>query len=75
MAAASGDVTGGKFAPAALGFITIFFGIGQCIGPGIAGWLKDITGSFTWAFGFSSIASCIGGVYSLFFKGKASFGN
>lgn len=73
MAAAAGDVTGGKLAPAALGFITLFFGIGQCIGPGIAGWLKDITGSFIWSFGFSSVASFLGGLCSIFFKGSSSF--
>ncbi|HPU29204.1 MAG TPA: MFS transporter [Syntrophorhabdaceae bacterium] len=73
MAAAAGDVTGGKLAPAALGFITLFFGIGQCIGPGIAGWLKDITGSFMWSFGFSSVASCLGGLCSILFKGSSSF--
>ncbi len=70
MAASAGDVTGGRLAPAALGFITLSFGIGQCIGPGIAGWLKDVTGSFVWGFGFSSIASCSGGLCSLFFKGR-----
>lgn len=75
MAAAAGEVTGGELAPAALGFITLSFGIGQCIGPGIAGWLKDITGSFVWGFVFSSIASCLGGICSLFFKGRTRQNN
>ena len=50
MAAACGDMLGPKTAPAALGFITLFFGIGQALGPGIAGALADAAGSFTPAF-------------------------
>ena len=37
MAAASGDAVGGRLAPAGLGFITLFFGIGQALGPFIGG--------------------------------------
>jgi Sugar phosphate permease len=40
MAAAVGDSVGGKIASAALGFITLFFGIGQSTAPAIAGWMK-----------------------------------
>ncbi len=46
MAAACGDVLGPRLAPAAFGFATLFFGIGQAIGPSIAGALADATGSF-----------------------------
>ena len=45
-----GDVLGAKMAPAALGFITLFFGIGQALGPSVAGALADATGSFNPAF-------------------------
>jgi MFS family permease len=50
MAAACGDVLGSRMAPAALGFITLFFGIGQAMGPSIAGALADASGSFFSAF-------------------------
>jgi predicted MFS family arabinose efflux permease len=50
MAAACGDVLGARLAPAALGFITLFFGIGQAVGPGIAGAMADVAGSFAPAF-------------------------
>ena len=50
MAAAIGDYLGPQKAAAALGTITLFFGIGQIIGPGIAGILADITGSFAWSY-------------------------
>jgi MFS family permease len=50
MAAACGDLLGPRLAPAALGFITLFFGIGQAVGPSVAGALADVAGSFTPAF-------------------------
>ena len=50
MAAACGDVLGPRLAPAALGFITLFFGIGQALGPSVAGVIADAAGSFSPAF-------------------------
>jgi MFS family permease len=47
MAALCGDVVGPRMAPAALGFVTLFFGIGQALGPSVAGALADASGSFT----------------------------
>jgi sugar phosphate permease len=68
MAAASGDAVGGRLAPAGLGFITLFFGIGQALGPVIGGWLKDVTGTFTHAFALSAAVSLLGAVGSLILK-------
>ncbi|RPI74474.1 MAG: MFS transporter [Desulfobacteraceae bacterium] len=70
MAAAAGDAVGGRLAPAGLGFITIFFGIGQFFAPTVAGWLKDTTGTFKYAFLLSALASLIGGFGSLILKRK-----
>jgi MFS family permease len=50
MAATCGDVLGAKMAPAALGFITLFFGVGQAIGPSVAGAMADSMGSFSPAY-------------------------
>ena len=72
MAAASGDAVGGRLAPAGLGFITLFFGIGQALGPVIGGLLKDSTGTFTNAFILATIVSLIGGFGSLILKKKTS---
>jgi sugar phosphate permease len=72
MAAASGDAVGGRLAPAGLGFITLFFGIGQAMGPVIGVWLKDSTGTFTNAFILATIVSLIGGFGSLILKKKTS---
>jgi len=46
MAAVCGDVVGPRLTPAALGFVTLFLGIGQALGPILAGALADATGSF-----------------------------
>ena len=68
MAAASGDAVGGRLAPAGLGFITLFFGIGQALGPAIGGYIKDATGTFTNAFLLSAIVSFAGALGSLILK-------
>jgi len=64
MAAACGDVLGPRLAPAALGFITLFFGIGQAVAPGIAGAMADATGSFSSAFLLAAAAALLGFVGS-----------
>ncbi len=71
MAAAAGDAVGGRLAPAGLGFITLFFGVGQILGPAIAGYIKDATGTFTHAFVLAAAVSVIGGLGSLILKKKA----
>lgn len=71
MAAASGDAVGGRLAPAGLGFITLFFGIGQALGPVIGGWLKDETGTFAYAFALSAAVSLLGAGGSLILKKRA----
>jgi MFS family permease len=50
MAATCGDMLGPRLAPAALGFITLFFGIGQAVAPSVAGAMADTYGSFDPAF-------------------------
>jgi predicted MFS family arabinose efflux permease len=72
MAAAVGDYMGGKLAPAALGFVTVIFGIGQSLGPAIAGWMKDATGTFAGCFIFSALVSLLGAAGSLILKSKAT---
>lgn len=70
MAAAAGDILGAKLAPAALGFLTLFFGIGQMIGPFTAGRIADAYGSYTIAFIIAAIASLAGGLLSLILRIK-----
>jgi MFS family permease len=65
MAAACGDLFGSRLAPAALGFITLFFGVGQVISPGIAGAMADAAGSFSSAFSLAAIVATLGAVGAL----------
>jgi predicted MFS family arabinose efflux permease len=68
MAAASGDLLGGRLAPAALGFVTLFFGIGQAGGTFLGGRVADATGSYTLAFVIAGAAALVGAVASLFLR-------
>ncbi len=70
--AATGDAIGGRLAPAALGFITLFFGIGQAFAPFVGGWIKDVSGTFAYAFTLSAAVSLIGAFLSLFLRKRAS---
>jgi MFS family permease len=60
MAAACGDMLGRDLAPAALGFITLFFGIGQAGGPVAAGIIADASGSFSPALMLAAAVSLLG---------------
>jgi MFS family permease len=71
MAAAVGDSMGGKLAPAGLGFITVIFGVGQSLGPAVAGWMKDTSGTFTWGFILSAAVALIGAGGSMTLRKKA----
>jgi len=66
MAAACGDILGPKLAPAALGFITLFFGIGQAAGPSVAGAIADSSGSFNPAFLLAACVALCGAIGSFF---------
>jgi sugar phosphate permease len=74
MAAAAGDAVGGRLAPAGLGFITLFFGIGQALGPMIGGYIKDATGTFTYAFLLSLAVSLAGAGGALVLKKRTVSG-
>ncbi|MFP3879467.1 MAG: MFS transporter, partial [Dehalococcoidia bacterium] len=65
MAATAGDYVGPRLAPAGLGFITLFFGIGQALGPAVGGYLADVTGSFVSSFIVATAVSGVGMVGSL----------
>jgi MFS family permease len=65
MAAAAGDHARPSLAAAALGSITIMSGLGQAIGPPIAGALADRTHSFSESFLLASAVSLIGCIGSV----------
>ena len=68
MAAAAGDYVGARLAPAGLGFITLFFGIGQALGPALGGYLADTTASFTVPFLVAGGISFLGMIFSFYLK-------
>lgn len=61
MAALAGDVFGPRLAPAALGLMTVVFGIGQAMGPYLAGKIADATLSFAPAFILAGMVAMIFG--------------
>ena len=68
MAAAAGDYVGPRLAPAGLGFITLFFGIGQAFGPALGGYLADISNSFTIPFLVAGGISLAGMILSFYLR-------
>ncbi|MHB8842733.1 MAG: MFS transporter [Candidatus Aquicultor sp.] len=72
MAAGAGDIVGPKLAPAGLGFVTLFFGIGQALGPMIGGFLSDLTHSFSVPFLLAGGVSILGSLMALGIKTKKS---
>jgi MFS family permease len=59
MAALSGDLFGARLAPAALGLVTLVFGLGQALGPYLAGVVADTTDSFAPAFLLAGITALV----------------
>lgn len=67
-AAACGDMLGARLAPAALGFVTLFLGIGQAVGPMVAGAMADHYGSYLPAVLVASSAALLGALGAAFLK-------
>jgi len=74
MAATCGDMVGPRLSPAALGFITLFFGIGQAIAPSIAGAMADSFGSFAPAFLLAALVALSGALGSTLLPPVATAG-
>ncbi len=72
MSAAAGDLLGPRLAPGALGFLTVFLGVGQVIGPFAAGRIAEATGTFAGAFVLAGALSLLGGVLSLMLRAAGS---
>lgn len=68
MGAAVGDYLGPSQAVHALGILTMFFGVGQAVGPAVAGMLADRTGSFDSTYLFAAALAMVGAVLSLSLK-------
>lgn len=53
--AASTDQVAPRYIPIAFSFVTLFFAGGQFIGPAMAGWLIEVSGSFKVALGMTCL--------------------
>jgi sugar phosphate permease len=65
VAATCGDLLGARLAPAGLGFVTLFFGIGQALGPSAAGALADAAGSLAPAMLLAAGVALLGALGSM----------
>jgi len=68
MAALCGDFFGARLAPAALGLMTIVFGLGQVLGPWLAGRMADAAQSFGPAFVTAGCVALLGAGGSLLLR-------
>lgn len=59
-----------SYVASAIGFISIFYAVGQMMGPGIAGWLIEYAGGFKMAYGFGAIVFFITLLLSTVLKGE-----
>ncbi|MBK8907367.1 MAG: MFS transporter [Rhodospirillales bacterium] len=66
MAAAVGDYMGADHAAAGFGTITVVFGIGQIVGPAIAGLAADAAGGFAVSFALAAALAAVAIVLSGF---------
>ncbi|WP_282936856.1 YbfB/YjiJ family MFS transporter [Paenibacillus sp. RC67] len=44
----------------AIGFISVFYAIGQMLGPGLSGWIVDLAGNYSAAYGFGAAIYAVG---------------
>ena len=68
MSATCGDVFGPRLAPAALGFVTLFFGLGQAIGPSVVGAMADAAKTFSTGFLLAGFVSILGAAGTLLLR-------
>jgi len=57
------DCFGSRFYSSVLGFLVIFYGIGNVIGPPLAGAISDATGGFRWVFVLSIACFTVSGIF------------
>lgn len=64
----AGEIAGPKFAPAAVGLVIVLFSVGQVIGPLLAGWLKDTSGSLELPLLVASAIAGFGAILGRFIR-------
>ncbi|MEM1537402.1 MAG: MFS transporter [Candidatus Nezhaarchaeales archaeon] len=71
---AAADYVSPELRSAAAGFVTLFFGIGQAIGPTIGGYVIEATRVFGYSFLIAALGSLIGAVGSLMLRKPTASG-
>ncbi len=62
------DIVGPKHTAAAMGIVTIFFGVGQVLGPVSAGLIKEFSNSYVGAFVLAAILALLGALTPVLFR-------
>lgn len=75
MAAICGDLLGARLAPAGLGFVTVFLGIGQAAGPAAAGRLADHAHALAPAFLLAASVAFLGMVACFLLRTSKTYSN
>lgn len=73
--AGCGDQFGPILAPAALGFVTIFMGVGMALGPYLAGYVADKFGSLEYSYVLAAGVFVLAAVPSFFLRETGSCGD
>ena len=72
MAVTCGDIVGPVMAPAAYGFLTVFHGLGQAVGPYVAGRMADAMPSFTASYLVAAGVACLGAIGMILLPARAT---
>lgn len=70
MATLSAELFGSSHTARILSLVTLFFGIGQIVGPLVAGIVTDVTGDFKVIFGFSTASLILASLFSFYGEKK-----
>jgi MFS family permease len=68
MGAACGERFGAKLASASLGFVTVFIGVGQALGPYLGGLLADASSSYSAPYVLSAGVFAVGVLAALLLR-------
>jgi len=74
MAAAVGDYLGLSRAATAFATVTIFFAVGQTIGPGVAGLMAGAKGTFTTSYQLASLLTALAAMFAAALPAPATAG-
>jgi len=69
--AACGDKFGARLASTSLGFVTLFMGVGQVVGPYLAGYMADVFGTLKYSYVLAAGVFCVGTLLSAMLRDRS----